>query len=51
MSSEQEPGQPQLVKTRSRQWRGVLREYADRLNVTDATPIITLGEEIGRAHV
>jgi len=28
----------------SRQWRGVLREYADRLNVTDATPIITLGE-------
>ncbi|MDH6236444.1 threonine synthase [Cryobacterium sp. CG_9.6] len=28
----------------SRQWRGVLREYADRLNITDATPIITLGE-------
>jgi threonine synthase len=28
----------------SRQWRGVLREYADRLNVTDATPVITLGE-------
>jgi len=26
------------------QWRGVLREYADRLNITDATPIITLGE-------
>ena len=26
------------------QWRGVLREYADRLDVTDATPIITLGE-------
>ncbi|PTW91445.1 threonine synthase [Microbacteriaceae bacterium MWH-Ta3] len=26
------------------QWRGVIREYADRLNVTDATPIITLGE-------
>src|SRR3954464_12719977 len=28
----------------SRQWRGVLREYADRLDVTDATPIVTLGE-------
>ncbi|MEO6827246.1 MAG: threonine synthase [Microbacteriaceae bacterium] len=28
----------------SRQWRGVLREYADRLNITEATPIITLGE-------
>jgi threonine synthase len=28
----------------SRQWRGVLREYADRLNITDATPIVTLGE-------
>jgi threonine synthase len=26
------------------QWRGVLREYADRLDITDATPIITLGE-------
>jgi threonine synthase len=25
-------------------WRGVLREYADRLDVTDSTPIITLGE-------
>ena len=43
MSSE-ETGQHQLVKTQSRQWRGVLREYADRLNVSDATPIITLGE-------
>ncbi|MCS5719282.1 threonine synthase [Herbiconiux sp. CPCC 205763] len=28
----------------SRQWRGVLREYADRLDITDATPIVTLGE-------
>ncbi|KQO99521.1 threonine synthase [Leifsonia sp. Leaf264] len=28
----------------SRQWRGVIREYADRLDVTDATPIVTLGE-------
>src|SRR6187551_521560 len=44
MSSERETGQHQLVKTPSRQWRGVLREYADRLNVSDATPIITLGE-------
>ena len=26
------------------QWRGVLREYADRLNISDATPIVTLGE-------
>ena len=26
------------------QWRGVLREYADRLDVTEATPIVTLGE-------
>jgi len=25
-------------------WRGVLREYADRLNISEATPIITLGE-------
>jgi threonine synthase len=26
------------------QWQGVLREYADRLDVTEATPIVTLGE-------
>ena len=26
------------------QWRGVLHEYRDRLDVTDATPVITLGE-------
>ncbi len=25
-------------------WRGVLREYADRLGVTDASTVITLGE-------
>jgi threonine synthase len=25
-------------------WRGVLNEYRDRLDVTDATPIVTLGE-------
>jgi threonine synthase len=28
----------------NRQWQGVLREYADRLDVTEATPIVTLGE-------
>lgn len=26
------------------QWRGVLREYADRLDISDATTIVTLGE-------
>ena len=26
------------------QWRGVLHEYADRLDVSETTPIITLGE-------
>lgn len=26
------------------QWKGVLHEYADRLNISDATPVITLGE-------
>lgn len=26
------------------QWRGVLREYADRLDVSEATPVVTLGE-------
>jgi len=31
-------------KPGSRQWRGVIREYASRLDVTDATPIVTLGE-------
>ncbi|MBB5633963.1 threonine synthase [Cryobacterium mesophilum] len=28
----------------SRQWRGVIREYADRLDVTESTPVVTLGE-------
>jgi len=28
----------------TRQWRGVIREYADRLDVSDATPVISLGE-------
>ncbi|BDZ53638.1 threonine synthase [Agromyces marinus] len=34
----------QAPKPTSRQWRGVIREYADRLDVTDATPVVTLGE-------
>jgi threonine synthase len=28
----------------SRQWRGVIREYYDRLDVSEKTPIISLGE-------
>jgi threonine synthase len=28
----------------AKQWRGVLHEYRDRLDVTDATPVVTLGE-------
>ncbi len=28
----------------SKQWRGVLHEYADRLDVSKATPVVTLGE-------
>jgi threonine synthase len=32
------------TQTRTHQWRGVIREYADRLDVSDATPVITLGE-------
>jgi threonine synthase len=37
---------PEQERTKpvSRQWRGVLTEYADRLDITDATPIVTLGE-------
>lgn len=31
-------------RIRSRQWRGVIHEYRDRLDVTRKTPIITLGE-------
>ena len=31
-------------KPTSRQWRGVLREYAERLDVSEKTPVITLGE-------
>jgi threonine synthase len=29
---------------RTHQWRGVIEEYRDRLPVSDATPVITLGE-------
>jgi threonine synthase len=29
---------------RTRQWRGVIEEYRDRLPVTDATPVVTLRE-------
>ena len=35
---------PNSPRIPSRQWRGVLHEYADRLNITEATPVITLGE-------
>lgn len=28
----------------ARQWRGVLREYAEQLGVSETTPVITLGE-------
>jgi threonine synthase len=30
--------------TRTRQWRGVIEEYRDRLPVTQATPVVTLRE-------
>src|SRR5664279_2996946 len=34
-----------LGKTdRRHQWRGVIEEYRDRLPVTDATPVVSLGE-------
>ena len=32
------------VRQRNRPWLGVIAEYADRLPVTDATPVVTLGE-------
>ena len=28
----------------AKQWRGVLTEYADRLDISEKTPIVTLGE-------
>jgi threonine synthase len=28
----------------AKQWQGVLREYADRLDISESTPIVTLGE-------
>jgi threonine synthase len=39
-------GRPQRPRhTRgSRQWRGVIHEYADRLDVSKKTPVVTLGE-------
>jgi len=40
VSSTRAPGGPSV----GRQWRGVLREYADRLDIDGTTPIITLGE-------
>lgn len=35
---------PENSAVLSRPWRGVLHEYRDRLDVTDATPIVSLGE-------
>lgn len=44
MSTPSTP-EPRLPKpSLSAQWRGVIREYADRLDVSEATPIVTLGE-------
>jgi threonine synthase len=37
------PDGPQHTRG-SRQWRGVIHEYADRLDVSKATPVVTLGE-------
>lgn len=31
-------------RKKAHQWRGVIHEYRDRLNITSKTPIITLGE-------
>ncbi|GAB2875327.1 threonine synthase [Streptomyces mayteni] len=33
-----------IVSNTSRQWRGVIEEYRDRLPVTDATPVVSLRE-------
>jgi len=35
---------PQAGTARGRQWRGVIQEYAERLPVTAATPVVTLRE-------
>jgi len=35
---------PMATPPANRQWRGVIREYADRLDVSEATPVVTLGE-------
>jgi threonine synthase len=31
-------------RTKAHQWRGVIHEYRDRLDITSKTPVITLGE-------
>jgi len=41
--SRQRPLGPQHRRG-SRQWRGVIHEYADRLDVSRATPVVSLGE-------
>ena len=33
------------------QWRGVLAEYREHLPFSEQDILLTLGEEIGRAHV
>ena len=41
--SRQRPKAPRHSRG-SRQWRGVIHEYADRLDVSRATPVVSLGE-------
>jgi threonine synthase len=41
--SRQRPKGPRHSRG-SRQWRGVIHEYADRLDVSRATPVVSLGE-------
>lgn len=44
MSTSNTPKSRLSKPSPSAQWRGVIREYADRLDVSEATPIVTLGE-------
>ncbi len=44
MSTSNTPNSRLSKPSPSAQWRGVIREYADRLDVSEATPIVTLGE-------
>lgn len=44
MSTSSTPNSRLSKPSPSAQWRGVIREYADRLDVSEATPIVTLGE-------